>query len=235
MKICPQCNKQYNDDDLFCAEDGNSLIEEGEEQETVTIPRFGFKPASARDQPPPPDPQPEPAPVYGDTITFKPPVFKTPESGNRPTDRPNRTGIFVFAAGAIILALVLIGVYGLGSGPKGDNTNSDSKPTFTPTAKALNLPGTFDRQYSGTIAGQTLTMNLIKNGGSLTGTASTTKTDTLSGTIQDNGDFSVDAIPIGKSATGIFSGRIYDDGSIKGKWTDRQGGKESPFQVQQKP
>jgi len=238
MKICPQCDKKYNDYDVFCYEDGNALIEDGEEQETRQI-QFVMKPGTVRDRPPSPSPAgppPEPGRAYDDTIAFQPPVFKTPQSGNRPpAPASNKTGIITaFGIGAVLLALVLIGVFGLGPAKPAPDTNQ-TKSVPTPTVKPPGLPNAFDRQYTGTIGAQGLSMNLKREGGTLTGSAVTSKTDTLSGTIQDNGDFSADAYPVGKAATGIFSGHISEDGSIKGKWTDRQGGKETAFQVQQQP
>ncbi len=42
MKTCPQCNVAYTDDYLFCLGDGNSLIDESGEQETIAAGRVMF-------------------------------------------------------------------------------------------------------------------------------------------------------------------------------------------------
>lgn len=240
MNICPLCSKVYSDDDVFCYEDGNALVEEGDEQETRPIPFAGKRPGVEPPHPfpgPEHSPEPEPgAPRYGDTIPFKPPVFKTPQDGNRSTTTSNKMGVITaFGVGAVVLTIVLIGMYGIGGGGdrgRGGNVNLENKNVASPSPRAI-LPNTFDRKYTGTIGNQDLSMNLKKDGATLTGTAETTKLDTLSGTIQDNGEFTADSSPIGKAATGKFTGRIKDDGSIEGKWTDRQGGRETPFRVEE--
>ncbi len=42
MKICPQCRTTYEEDYLFCLSDGNALIADSTEQETVVNPARGF-------------------------------------------------------------------------------------------------------------------------------------------------------------------------------------------------
>jgi hypothetical protein len=42
MKVCPQCNSGYPEDFLFCLTDGNVLVDEGGEQETVIRKKIVF-------------------------------------------------------------------------------------------------------------------------------------------------------------------------------------------------
>ena len=42
MKSCPQCRTVYYDDNIFCLADGNALVDDGVEQETVVNPKVGF-------------------------------------------------------------------------------------------------------------------------------------------------------------------------------------------------
>lgn len=42
MKTCPQCNVAYTDDYMFCLADGNSLVDESGEQETIAAGRVMF-------------------------------------------------------------------------------------------------------------------------------------------------------------------------------------------------
>jgi hypothetical protein len=103
------------------------------------------------------------------------------------------------------------------------------------TAEEPKLPDTFDRYYLGTIAGRNFRMNLKKTGNSLTGSASTdVKSEILLGTVEETGEFSLNAASGPQSPfTGIFSGRINEDGSITGKWTTQTGEHERPFTIQQ--
>lgn len=40
MKVCLQCNAAFDDDYIFCLHDGNALVEDGPEQETVVNRKF---------------------------------------------------------------------------------------------------------------------------------------------------------------------------------------------------
>lgn len=42
MKACPQCSSVYDDDYVFCLTDGNALLEDEGEQETVVVQRFSM-------------------------------------------------------------------------------------------------------------------------------------------------------------------------------------------------
>lgn len=47
MKICPQCDVPYADDDIFCLADGNALRADAGEQETVVNRRIRYEPTLA--------------------------------------------------------------------------------------------------------------------------------------------------------------------------------------------
>ncbi len=42
MNICPQCSTAYDDENIYCLADGNALIIDGPEVETVINRKFGF-------------------------------------------------------------------------------------------------------------------------------------------------------------------------------------------------
>ncbi len=42
MNICPQCSTAYDDENIYCLADGNALIIDGPEIETVVNRKFGF-------------------------------------------------------------------------------------------------------------------------------------------------------------------------------------------------
>jgi hypothetical protein len=44
MKTCPQCGHVYDEDYIFCLADGNALVDDGPEQETVVNRRFSMPP-----------------------------------------------------------------------------------------------------------------------------------------------------------------------------------------------
>ncbi|MFN0141496.1 MAG: hypothetical protein ACKVQW_15590 [Pyrinomonadaceae bacterium] len=79
-------------------------------------------------------------------------------------------------------------------------------------------------------------MSLVKDGADLKGSASAGRNpDTLSGSIDSNGDFTLDGYEDGSEYTGIYSGRISGGGkTISGKWTRTDGTRETPFSLTQK-
>lgn len=42
MNVCPQCSKAYDEENIYCLDDGNALILDGPELETVINQKFGF-------------------------------------------------------------------------------------------------------------------------------------------------------------------------------------------------
>lgn len=96
------------------------------------------------------------------------------------------------------------------------------------------LPVKFNRSYEGTIGNQTFSISLFRDGDRLTGQASTSrKTDTLSGTINRNGQFEAQGLENGERFTGKYKGTVFANGSVEGKWTKPDGSKETAFSVSQ--
>ena len=95
------------------------------------------------------------------------------------------------------------------------------------------LSTSFSRDYTGKIGKKdfTITMSLTRDGSRLTGTASTSKTDYLYGTIESDGSFTLDGKENDIKLTGKYIGRIYSDGSIRGTWTSLESGKSSSFSL----
>lgn len=108
------------------------------------------------------------------------------------------------------------------------NSTVSSAPGKPRSSKTW-LPDSFNRHYEGKIGGQSFSMSLECDGRSLTGTVSTVKTDVLIGTIDDDGNFKLDSFGDGNNPTGVYRGRIYPNGSIRGTWTNSQGGQGTSF------
>jgi hypothetical protein len=91
------------------------------------------------------------------------------------------------------------------------------------------LPDQFSRQYQGTIGdGKSFWMMLNRSGHKLTGTARTYgSTDTLSGTIEDDGSFQLNGYENGIEQKGIYTGKIYGNGQVTGRWEGRGKGRGS--------
>ena len=83
--------------------------------------------------------------------------------------------------------------------------------------------------YEGKIGGQIFSMVLARDGRSLTGTVTRAKTEILIGTIDDDGNFSLDSFANGNQQTGGYKGRIFPNGSIRGNWTNAQGRQGTSF------
>jgi len=120
-------------------------------------------------------------------------------------------------------------------------TSSSSTPTYSATPYSTNsstnifsntsLPDSFSKDYTGTIGTQSFSMRLERDGSDLKGTASTSKTDHLYGTIDTDGSFTLKGYENDNKLTGNYSGRIYSDGSISGTWTNLQGGRGISFSL----
>ena len=83
--------------------------------------------------------------------------------------------------------------------------------------------------YEGKIGSQIFSMVLARDGRSLTGKVTTAKTEILIGTIDDKGNFSLDSFANGNQQTGVYKGRIFPNGSIRGNWTNAQGRQGTSF------
>ena len=227
--FCPSCGLGNKANSKFCKKCGTSFVDDP----GVVSPQLGFSQigsGEATDQP------------YNETVAFQSPTFTPPHTQ---TERPvsnNNAKIAVFIAGGVVLVIIAYGLFSLGSGkPAVNMANSDNKNTTKASDdNKTTLLKSFDRQYQGTISGQkttkSLVMSLKRELGTLTGTATTSTTDTLSGTIEESGEFRLYARPSGTTYdTGIFSGRINNDGLITGQWTDLDGRNGRDFRLQQQP
>lgn len=112
---------------------------------------------------------------------------------------------------------------GYRSGYGSDSTSNSNR--------SASLPKSFDRTYTGTIGGFDFEMKLIRDGDNLNGTATTVKTDSIRGIINDSGEFSVKGFENGDRYTGNYDGRIYPDGRVEGKWTNPTGGRQTSFSL----
>ena len=90
-----------------------------------------------------------------------------------------------------------------------------------PPPTVSSLPDQFQRRYAGRIGnGIPFSMTLERSGRALRGTASTSgSTDTLSGTIEPDGSFTLNGYENGIDQTGVYTGRILNSGQITGQWT----------------
>lgn len=272
MKRCPQCNRGFDDELLFCLDDGNSLVDSSGEQETVVNRRFTIPAGAAEetavfcgacgfenranskfckrcgmdvtDQVPieeesggpafsfdpgrvPTEPRPH---IMPETVSFQPPPFQAANSTASGGGSGRLTVIaLAIVAGILLSVIVVVLLSEDGQGTTNNTNTSKSNKAVTNSAKGSGLPQTFSRKYGGLINGKRLTLNLNRKGSELSGTAETTSYDTLSGTISDDGAFRANAYENGDRLTGIFTGKIYDDGSISGNWTTPEGDKARGF------
>lgn len=99
------------------------------------------------------------------------------------------------------------------------------------------LTRSFNRTYKGTINyGNEIEMRLERSGSSLSGTVSPKyryADITVSGTIDDNGEFELDEYDDQGNQTGIYRGRIRTDGTISGTWSKPDGSKSRPLSLRQ--
>ncbi len=144
-------------------------------------------------------------------------------------------GLIVSVAGGGILVIALLIYFAATSRSRPVASNSSSNSRNQPSAVNGNpgLPDSFQRDYQGTISEQSFSVTLIRSGRNLRGTASTSRTDTLSGTIETDGRFRLDGYENGTKLTGIYTGQIHTDGTLTGNWTNPKGLKETPFYLRQ--
>jgi hypothetical protein len=153
MKICPSCNRTYNDDTLsFCLADGSVLSAAHDPQETQRIPAPRSTNASPTEVLYPAPRQDDSPALLQPTIQAPqpPPFYSAKPQSQLPETRSSRTGLFI---GVAVLLGIIIGV-GLtvsflmsgkdkvkdgGSESKIPNTNTT--PTSTPGSTLTELPG----------------------------------------------------------------------------------------------
>jgi hypothetical protein len=171
---------------------------------------------------------------FGETVTFQPPSLGTPASVVTPSITKRN---LLFALTPVGLVLLIGTIYLFSSGElkneqsKTSGSGNSNNANTSLKEKDTTLRTTFTRRYSGDAAGKTLTMELTRNGGSLNGSATTLVKDQLSGNIDDDGSFSLNAYESGHK--GNWTGRIHPDGSITGNWTKVGGSKPYPFNLTQ--
>ncbi len=69
-----------------------------------------------------------------------------------------------------------------------------------------------------------MSMSLVKDGENLTGSVTVNNNyDTLRGKIDSAGGFTLDGYENDVEFTGLWSGTVYNDGTISGKWTKTDG------------
>lgn len=225
--FCHTCSTPVPADSDFCGECGQAVR------------------SSAVPPPPPPPPA-----AQTKTKVFAP--FISPASSDKgnavatgTTSRSNSTAkILAAVVGSIVLIMVIITAFL--PGKKTPDVSGSPTPTAKPYPTATTTTGNetallknFDRNYTGIVGGKYLTLTLKRDNDNLTGTATTSKTDKLSGSIESDGSFTLYGYQDGYgyddriSYKGIWSGRIFSDGSISGKWTTREGTKATNFSANQ--
>ncbi len=223
--ICPNCGASNQSGSPFCAGCGQALkTDSGKQKIGETLP----------------PPIPQSAATSNPTLEFNNPV-----TGNvRPpaVKTGNGKGCLITVGvlfGSILLCAVIQGVInknrsgGGGSSTTPSSTSSYSTPgsTSPSSSSSPSLPDYFQKDYQGTIGGRSFSMSLTRSGNSLKGTASTTRADTVEGTIDSDGSFSLKGYENGNRLTGYYNGRIYPSGSISGNWTNLQGEKGTSFSL----
>ncbi len=219
--LCPNCGAGNQDGSTFCVGCGQALkIEDAKPKPNPNLP--------------PPIPQtavPTQAWSGSPASTVNPSTVK---SGNG-------KGCLIgggVVIGAIFLCVAIQGV--ISNKNRSDISLTTPTPTSsssTPRTSSSSSPNSssstsFNRSYSGNIGGKSFSMRLERDGSSLKGTASTSKhTDRVEGEIDSSGSFTLDGYEDGSRLTGRYSGQINSDGSIRGTWTNLQGGQGTAFYV----
>lgn len=96
------------------------------------------------------------------------------------------------------------------------------------------LARNFDRTYSGTADNDGISMELRRNGSSLSGNVFSRRsaTDiTVSGSVADDGSFEMNEYSDIGVNTGIYRGRINTDGTMNGTWSKPDGSKPRSFSL----
>lgn len=239
--ICSGCGTIYPEDGEFCIECGQKR----EMSDSVNNPINVL--------PPPP---PIPGQVSSDSTEFDT-VFTPaiPKIDNPTKPKNKQMPVIMGIVGCVVLLFIIIGVV------KSSKSNSDSEYSnintseYSPNSSDLSnsyandsnmdsydsnsnmgsssLPTYFEKTYRGNISGKSFSMTLKREGDELSGTASTYKSDTVSGKISDYGDFELDGYEDGYTLTGKYKGSINSEGTITGNWTTPSGNKSTPFNLKE--
>jgi ribosomal protein L40E len=217
--LCPNCGIPISPDSGFCRECGQAV---------------------KKAIPPPPPPPPKKSPA--ESLTINVPASSAPDNSTR--------NVIIGVAGVLLLIVIaaIASNVSKSSGSSTYNSNANytsagnSNSARTSSGSASNsstmntsLSNSFQRDYQGTINGQSLSVSLVRAGRDLRGTASTSRsTDTLSGTIETDGRFKLDGYENGTRLTGIYTGQVHADGTVTGSWTTPKGSKETPFSLEQR-
>lgn len=217
--FCPDCGYENRAKSKFCKKCGMDVTASAgpDRQPAQTV--FGFGNMGSPDQ----------AADFqrpGETVTFRPPTFPDQPAGGQGNSSSKLVVIALAVVAGVLLSVVVVVLLMGGSDKPAVNSDTIKKVNSNDESKTRSvLPQTFERTYSGTIGGKQMTMVLKRDGSKLTGSVTTTKADTLEGTIQDDGQFSADGFEDDTVRTGMYSGRIGDDGTVNGNWTTPEGTK----------
>lgn len=255
--ICPRCQKSYSDDDLFCPECGNALVDENE-RETVVNPNpfYAGNPGGGGGGHYDPTVN---IPSGGGGFTPQPPPSPVP----RP-NAGNNNVLFAIIGGCVVIIGVLIYFLAAGGPSKpqyetvsGTNKTPSPSPTPSPTPSVDNrpavnsapvnapppepppqrtsyLPERFERTYRGTSyvnGGLPLTLTLARDGSALKGSAVTPgDEDGLSGSISPDGSFALEGYNYKAGrVTGNWRGTISESGEVSGTWIATSNGRRVRF------
>lgn len=222
--ICPNCGNKNEPDSVFCPECGQKLRAVNQSLPPV-VP---VAPPSVQ----------LPIPV---TTPFDPVKANTIANTGASGNAKGCFAVIGILLGAILLCAIIQGI----TDKKNTTTTNTTESFATPPANSYSpgnysdsvnsdsgLPNYFERTYSGTINGRSFTMTLKRDGNNLTGKASTSQVDGVSGNIDDDGSFTLRGYENdGNVQTGIYKGRINSDGSITGSWSKMQSSKEYYFSL----
>lgn len=243
MRKCPQCNQVYSDDDIFCVNDGTTLVTAHSPAvpNRVVIPVGGDQPTQ---------------------VVASPPL--TPPSNRVSPAQPSR-GLYVVIGLLVVVILGMgVGLYIMqnrtaitaqdNSGSKNENKLSPS-PSATPVPTTANLKpeaanvnfdtgrniavnnpkpaisNRFSQTYEGTVNYDEIEMQLVRNGGTISGKVIPKNRDidiSVSGNIDNDGSFVMTEYSDLGAITGVYRGRIQDD-TINGTWSKPDGSKSRPL------
>jgi uncharacterized OB-fold protein len=222
--ICPNCGATNQPGSTFCVGCGQAL--KVEKQKTKTTGSL-----------PPPIPT---TTTTGSTSTWG---TNSATTVNPSPAKPSSGKGCLIAVGAVVGSILLCVIFqGI---TKRNPSESSSYATPSPTGSyptpgyspspnstsSASLPNYFQKNYQGTIGGRSFSMSLTRSGSDLKGTAATSRSDTIEGTIDSEGSFTLKGYENGTRLTGNYNGRIYTDGTIRGTWTNLQGAQGTSFSL----